>query len=179
MSFYPTLFFHGAFPFDRIFPFRRVKFPKQVNPYLHHLIERMLDKDPEKRITIPEIRVHPWVTSGGTNALPSTDENCQLVEVTEQEVSEAVSLVRQISQRVKDFFVGPRKKKKAPGAEGDEAEAKLTPSSPPTLRSTSPATTLRSTSPHSALSSSSSSIAVSSSPSLQPDGRRVNDPHSN
>jgi len=92
----------------------------------------MLDKDPEKRITIPEIRVHPWVTSGGTSALPSTDENCQLVEVTEQEVSEAVSLVRQISQRVKDFFTTPKKKKPQRGTDGGS------PTSPSTMRAASP-----------------------------------------
>lgn len=115
-----------------------MQFPRQINPYLQHLIQRMLDKDPEKRITIPEIRLHPWVTSGSTNTLPSMAENCQLVEVTEQEVSEAVSLVRQLSQKLLGFFTSPRKKKNKQSDEKPEEAEKTNPSSPPTQRSTSP-----------------------------------------
>lgn len=64
-----------------------------------------MEKDSEKRITTEEIRDHPWVTSGGTNPLPSMEANCQLVEVTEQEVKEAVSIVRHLSQKVFFSFV--------------------------------------------------------------------------
>ena len=32
---------------------------------LKHLLSRLLDKDPTTRITIPEIKRHPWVTNNG------------------------------------------------------------------------------------------------------------------
>ncbi|KAG2470889.1 KKCC2 kinase, partial [Polypterus senegalus] len=35
-------------------------------------------------------KVHPWVTKHGTDILPSEDENCILIEVTEEEVENSV-----------------------------------------------------------------------------------------
>ena len=49
----------------------------------------MLQKDPEKRITLPEIKVHPWVTKMGEWPMMSTEENCVFEEVTEEEVENA------------------------------------------------------------------------------------------
>ncbi|KAJ9152011.1 CAMKK/META protein kinase [Pleurostoma richardsiae] len=40
------------------------------------LMERVLEKDPTKRIKMPELREHPWVTKGGTDPLLSEEENC-------------------------------------------------------------------------------------------------------
>jgi len=57
---------------------------------LKDLITRMLDKNPESRIVVPEIKLHPWVTRHGAEPLPSEDENCTLVEVTEEEVENSV-----------------------------------------------------------------------------------------
>lgn len=37
-----------------------LKFPREVTPELKDLIQRMLEKNPSKRITIPEIKKHPW-----------------------------------------------------------------------------------------------------------------------
>jgi serine/threonine protein kinase len=44
-----------------------VRFPAipKVTPSLIELLERMLTKDPKTRITIPELRQHPWVTCDG------------------------------------------------------------------------------------------------------------------
>jgi serine/threonine protein kinase len=38
-----------------------VQFPHKIDADLQDLIERLLEKDPEKRITIPEIKKHPWL----------------------------------------------------------------------------------------------------------------------
>ena len=76
----------------------------------HDLIRRMLEKDPARRISIPEIRVcltfnvsmgpftdmtkeHPWVTKRGTDPLLSAEENtADLVEEpTAEEVNKAIS----------------------------------------------------------------------------------------
>ncbi|XP_042297511.1 calcium/calmodulin-dependent protein kinase kinase 2 isoform X6 [Sceloporus undulatus] len=69
-----------------------LEFPDQpdISDELKDLITKMLDKSPESRITVPEIKVHPWVTKNGVEPLPTEDENCTLVEVTEEEVENSV-----------------------------------------------------------------------------------------
>lgn len=37
--------------------------PRQVSPDLEAFLRRILEKDPSKRITLAEIRAHPWVAS--------------------------------------------------------------------------------------------------------------------
>ncbi|MGH0151453.1 UNVERIFIED_CONTAM: hypothetical protein FKN15_024103 [Acipenser sinensis] len=65
-----------------------VELPEQrdVSEDLKDLLLKMLNKNPETRITVPEMKVHPWVTRHGAEPLPSEDENCTLIEVTEEEV---------------------------------------------------------------------------------------------
>ncbi|KAG8146062.1 hypothetical protein E2320_012472 [Naja naja] len=69
-----------------------LEFPDQpdISDELKDLITQMLDKKPESRITIPEIKLHLWVTKNGTEPLPTEDENCTLIEVTEEEVENSV-----------------------------------------------------------------------------------------
>ncbi|XP_070827218.1 calcium/calmodulin-dependent protein kinase kinase 1b isoform X2 [Chaetodon trifascialis] len=76
-----------------------VEFPETplISNELKELIERMLDKNPETRITIPEIKLHPWVTENGSNPLPLEEEHCTAVEVTEEEVQNSVRLVTSLS----------------------------------------------------------------------------------
>lgn len=64
-----------------------------ISSELSDLICRMLEKDPEQRITLPQIKVHPWVTAHGKSPLPSEEENCQLVEVTEEDVLRVVQSI--------------------------------------------------------------------------------------
>nr|XP_057937041.1 calcium/calmodulin-dependent protein kinase kinase 1b isoform X2 [Doryrhamphus excisus] len=76
-----------------------VEFPEipPISAELKHLIENMLDKNPETRITIPEIKLNPWVTEGGTNPLPLEEEHCTAVDVTEEEVQNSVKLIPSLS----------------------------------------------------------------------------------
>uniref|UniRef100_A0A8P4GHW3 calcium/calmodulin-dependent protein kinase n=1 Tax=Dicentrarchus labrax TaxID=13489 RepID=A0A8P4GHW3_DICLA len=76
-----------------------VEFPERplISNELKELIERMLDKNPETRITIPEIKLHPWVTENGSNPLPLEEEHCTAVEVTEEEVQNSVKLIPSLS----------------------------------------------------------------------------------
>ncbi|XP_071619678.1 calcium/calmodulin-dependent protein kinase kinase 2 isoform X2 [Heliangelus exortis] len=69
-----------------------LEFPDQpeVTDFLKDLITRMLDKNPESRISVAEIKLHPWVTKNGAELLPTEDENCTLIEVTEEEVENSV-----------------------------------------------------------------------------------------
>ncbi|XP_046979448.1 calcium/calmodulin-dependent protein kinase kinase 1 isoform X1 [Schistocerca americana] len=64
-----------------------------ISPDLADLIRRMLHKDPEQRITLPQIKEHPWVTAHGKSPLPTEEENCQLVEVTEEDVLRVVQSI--------------------------------------------------------------------------------------
>uniref|UniRef100_A0A3B3ZL99 Protein kinase domain-containing protein n=1 Tax=Periophthalmus magnuspinnatus TaxID=409849 RepID=A0A3B3ZL99_9GOBI len=63
----------------------------EISDDLKDLLLKMLDKNPETRITIPQIKVHPWVTRHGAEPLPPEDDNCcMLIEVTEEEVENSV-----------------------------------------------------------------------------------------
>ncbi|KAK3375482.1 kinase-like domain-containing protein [Podospora didyma] len=50
--------------------------PTDENPDFVDLMARLMEKDPEKRITMAELREHPWVTKGGDDPLLSAEENC-------------------------------------------------------------------------------------------------------
>lgn len=54
---------------------------------MRDLIGRMLDKVPEIRITISEMKQHSWLTNNATEPLPNEADNCRVpVTVTEEEV---------------------------------------------------------------------------------------------
>ncbi|OCT98415.1 calcium/calmodulin-dependent protein kinase kinase 2 [Xenopus laevis] len=69
-----------------------LEFPDQhdISEDLKDLMLHMLDKNTESRISVPELKLHPWVTKHGLEPLPTEDENCTLVEVTEEEVENSV-----------------------------------------------------------------------------------------
>ncbi|XP_014250418.1 calcium/calmodulin-dependent protein kinase kinase 1 [Cimex lectularius] len=70
-------------------------FPMQpsISQDLKDLITKMLDKNPNTRIGLKEIKAHVWVTKNGEAPLPTESENCQLVEVTEEEIRDVVTSV--------------------------------------------------------------------------------------
>lgn len=68
-------------------------FPSNISIELQDLLSRMLKKNPDERITVPEIKVHPWVTRNGTFPMPSEGENCVFVEVTEEEIDNCVRTI--------------------------------------------------------------------------------------
>ncbi|XP_056140384.1 calcium/calmodulin-dependent protein kinase kinase 1 [Lampris incognitus] len=76
-----------------------VEFPESPNisEELRTLVLRMLDKNPDNRITIPEIKMNQWVTQGGADPLPLEEEHCSVVEVTEEEVQNSVKYVPSLS----------------------------------------------------------------------------------
>lgn len=49
--------------------------PDATNPKLVDVLQRLLEKDPNKRITMRELRDHPWVTADGEDPLMSEEEN--------------------------------------------------------------------------------------------------------
>ncbi|KAH8895063.1 CMKK2 protein [Thozetella sp. PMI_491] len=57
------------------------KLPADEDPVFADMIQRLMDKDPEQRIKMEELREHPWVTKQGQDPLLSPEENCSdLVE---------------------------------------------------------------------------------------------------
>jgi [calcium/calmodulin-dependent protein kinase] kinase len=69
-----------------------VEFEVPVSDDLRDILLRLLEKDPEKRITIEQLREHPWVTMKGTDPLLPTEENVAvIVEPTDEEVDAAIT----------------------------------------------------------------------------------------
>ena len=67
--------------------------PEEQNPGFEDLMRRMLQKDPERRIKMEDIRTHPWVTKNGEDPLLSKEENCaDMVDTpTEEEMNRAIT----------------------------------------------------------------------------------------
>ncbi|KZZ90074.1 calcium/calmodulin dependent protein kinase [Ascosphaera apis ARSEF 7405] len=97
------------------------------------LMHRILEKDPEKRIKMPELREHPWVTKDGTDPLLPEEENTAVIvpNPTDEEVSRAITksmrhvlaLVKAV-QRFKKLIEDPEER----GTEsifGQDAEAQI------------------------------------------------------
>lgn len=60
------------------------------------LFDRLFEKDPVKRITMDELRAHPWVTVDGEDELLSVEENtAQMIEeITEDDLRTAIKGIR-------------------------------------------------------------------------------------
>ncbi|XP_066144580.1 calcium/calmodulin-dependent protein kinase kinase 1 isoform X1 [Euwallacea fornicatus] len=74
---------------------QQVDFPTtpDLSEELKDLIAKMLVKDPTKRMTLSDIKEHPWVTKHGLHPLPSEEENCHLVEITEEDVARVITSI--------------------------------------------------------------------------------------
>nr|CAB3227515.1 calcium/calmodulin-dependent protein kinase kinase 2 [Phallusia mammillata] len=68
-----------------------------VSKDCQNLINKMLDKDPTSRITLKDIKTHPWVTEKGARTLPSESENCQLVTITEEDIRSCVKTIPRLN----------------------------------------------------------------------------------
>ncbi|KAH7037650.1 kinase-like domain-containing protein [Microdochium trichocladiopsis] len=68
-----------------------VPIPSDEGPLFADLMSKVLNKDPDTRITMTELREHPWVTNEGSDPLLSKEENCAtLIEAPdEMEVNHA------------------------------------------------------------------------------------------
>ena len=61
-----------------------------ISSELQDLLSKLLNKDPEKRITLSEIRVHPWILKTARR-IPSVEENClEEIDVSEEEIRSAI-----------------------------------------------------------------------------------------
>ncbi|KAL6702706.1 hypothetical protein ACN47E_001030 [Coniothyrium glycines] len=70
-----------------------LEFDSECNAELMDLLQRLLEKDPSKRITMEEIRDHSWVTRQGTDPLLAKSENVAIIlePPTDEEVNAAIT----------------------------------------------------------------------------------------
>jgi len=102
-------FVHGCCPFEDTNVLNLCKkieedpvvYSPTISPELKDLLSKMLQKDPDKRITIPEIKHHNWVTENNKNPMMSTEENCIYEEITEEEIENAVQPAFMFVSKVK------------------------------------------------------------------------------
>ncbi|KAJ5043000.1 uncharacterized protein L3040_004389 [Drepanopeziza brunnea f. sp. 'multigermtubi'] len=98
----------GCIPFERPGVLELYNAIRNDNLEIHEtdsefcdLIRKMLEKDPKKRITMPEIRAHPWVTKNGADPLLSEEENTsELVEPPS-----AIEVNHAITARMRNLLV--------------------------------------------------------------------------
>lgn len=68
------------------------------------LLKRLLEKNPNDRITLEEVKLHPWLLEDISDPalwIKETDpKNYQLLEVTQQEVDGAVSIVDKLKRKL-------------------------------------------------------------------------------
>ncbi|KAK2880184.1 hypothetical protein FQN49_000477 [Arthroderma sp. PD_2] len=92
---YGRIPFHTSNIFDLYNSIREdeVELPGETNEDFKDLMVKILEKDPAKRITMPQLRGHPWVTKGGTDPLLSEEENTATLvgPPTEEEMDSAIT----------------------------------------------------------------------------------------
>ncbi|KAJ3474520.1 hypothetical protein NLG97_g9811 [Lecanicillium saksenae] len=92
-------FRYGKIPFNRpsvldmyeAIQTEEPKIPDDEDAKFADIMRRLLEKDPEKRITMAELREHPWITKDGTDTLLSKEANCahKIEPPNELEISRA------------------------------------------------------------------------------------------
>ncbi|KAL0082226.1 kinase-like domain-containing protein [Phycomyces blakesleeanus] len=75
-----------------------IHYEKSTDPDLLDLFYKLLERDPSKRITMLEMRNHPWVTNRGKLPMITEEENCRalVTEITEEEMANAIKSVANI-----------------------------------------------------------------------------------
>ncbi|KAL9047116.1 MAG: hypothetical protein Q9206_006895 [Seirophora lacunosa] len=122
---------------------------EDVDDELCHLLTRLLDKDPSKRITIKEVKHHPWVLRGVQNQpawINETDPDLQSegrkIEISNQDVQEAVipvSIVDRIKSGVRRMGSALSRGRHRKRAESDIRDVDSTgPTRPPKANSEGP-----------------------------------------
>jgi serine/threonine protein kinase len=66
--------------------------PKEVSAGIGAVIEGLLTRDFERRLTLMQLRTHKWLTDGDRQVLPP--QPVMLVEVTPEEIEQAFSIAR-------------------------------------------------------------------------------------
>jgi hypothetical protein len=78
------------------------KTPKWISPEVKDLIRKILETDPEKRLTIGQIREHQWCLLVPPHCVPKEEPNADEIEETRQEVYKRLEEVGLDVQSVMD-----------------------------------------------------------------------------
>ncbi|KAI9502790.1 kinase-like domain-containing protein [Coemansia spiralis] len=104
---YGELPFKGSTVFDIIDSISagEISYPGPYDEQLQNLLSRMMERNPDTRITISEIRGHPWVTQNGTFELPSKEINCQHIvdTITKEDVDNVLQPIFDIIPLINAF----------------------------------------------------------------------------
>ncbi|KAI9312228.1 kinase-like domain-containing protein [Dichotomocladium elegans] len=93
-----------------IIPTEPLKFPDpeeigfSISDELKHLLIRLLTKNPEERITLEEVKHHPWVIEDLDDPVPWWEEadprRYKAVEVTDEDVTQAVTIMDRLRKSI-------------------------------------------------------------------------------
>ncbi|KAI9296814.1 kinase-like protein [Neoconidiobolus thromboides FSU 785] len=74
---------------------QELQLPTDLDSNLVDLLKKLLDKNPDTRITMEEIRVHPWLTNNGLEPLISLEENVKnsVTEITDNDLTYAMTSI--------------------------------------------------------------------------------------
>lgn len=78
------------------------KTPKWISPEVKDLIRKILETDPEKRLTISQIRLHPWCQMVPIQSIPKEEPNPDEIEETKTEVFKRLEEIGLDAQSVLD-----------------------------------------------------------------------------
>lgn len=108
---------------------------EDVDDELYDLLRRLLTKDPFKRITLKEIKHHPWTYHGLPNPRawieesdPGYQSKGKRIEVSNEEVTSAVSkvpFIQRVRSNVAKWFGGRSSKEKEPRKRGNQSSDTL------------------------------------------------------
>ncbi|KRY38953.1 Calcium/calmodulin-dependent protein kinase kinase 1 [Trichinella spiralis] len=94
---------YGDVPFKApysIILYKKIKteplcFPEkpEVNDSLKDLLIKILQKEPEKRYTLSQIKEHPWVTANSTKPLHEPEQHNEMVKISEKDVKNSVKVI--------------------------------------------------------------------------------------
>ncbi|KLU89049.1 CAMKK/META protein kinase [Magnaporthiopsis poae ATCC 64411] len=96
---------YGRIPFDKSTPleiYEAIKteplsLPSDEGEDFADLMGRIMDKDPVRRITMAELREHPWVTKKGCDPLLSAEENCAVIVEPPNDLEVSHAFTRRMS----------------------------------------------------------------------------------
>lgn len=91
--------------------------PTEASPKLASVIRGLLTKDPARRLTLNQLRLHAWLTSDGKEPLPQQPHTS--IHVTEEEISEAVTAAAYRQLIAYQSAAGPSALAKATGRVAD------------------------------------------------------------
>jgi [calcium/calmodulin-dependent protein kinase] kinase len=64
-------------------------------------LSQLLNKNPENRITIKEIKTHPWITNNGTDPMPELE--LEEIKLTKDEKKQTFTRIKMIANIILKF----------------------------------------------------------------------------